>query len=214
MPPPPTPLALWLPPLHLSPGHWPTAWSEGWEGPEPPGIPPTAPSRWWPGLSKPSSGCWPWRSQEANRTWQMQDTSSRVRPPQFPFLDGGPSWMGAWCSRGFSGGLPSRNNKVLPPPAPGPSPGPAPLHPPPGPRGAWQRPSSWTSARLWRRRVSAAQGKAPGPAPPPRAIQAGGLSEPFPGRYFGPLCELRGAGRPAAPPVIFAHNGSAMYGNY
>lgn len=29
------PLALWLPLLHLSQGHWPMAWSEGWEGPQP-----------------------------------------------------------------------------------------------------------------------------------------------------------------------------------
>lgn len=71
--------------------------------------------------------------------------------------------------------------------------------PTPGPPGAWRPPSpgaqpgcGGAGSAPRRERPLALRPHPRGPGP-----EAGGRSEPFPGRYFGPLCELRGAGRPA-----------------
>lgn len=170
------------------------------------------------------------------------------RPPQFVSSVRGATGVctlafpgGGLALPQFSGGLPSRKDKVpaggrhlhpshrpepLPRPCPASSPssssGPSPLRPlrplrpcpplgaprGPGGRAPGQQPGCGGAGSAPRRERPLAL------RPRPARSAAGGRSEPFPGRYFGPLCEPRGAGRPAALPVIFAHNGSAMYGNY
>lgn len=194
----PLPLASCPPPPHLSQGHWLVARSGGWEGLRPPGIP----------LHSPFSAvAWPDQAQVQVSTAEEAPQVVVFRPPQFVSSVRGATGVCTLAFPGaglalpqFSGGLPSRKDQVpvgvggrhlSPSPGPAPprvpppalAPPPAPLPPARGPSGPW-RPSSWTAARLWRRRVSAAQGKAPGPAPPPRAVRGRRPERAFPRPLF------------------------------
>lgn len=139
------------------------------------------------------------------------------------------------------GSMKKREGAHLPAPAPslGPSPFPAlcplpllcplprpwappPAQPPPSrpwDHGARRRPSSWTLARLWRRRSAPVRERPPALRPHrhPR-LEA---ERDFPRPLFWSFYELPGMGGAAgeggaALPVIFAssRSGSGMYGNY
>lgn len=135
-----------------------------------------------------------------------------------------PTWWHLHPARS-PGPLPQALHPLLNPGSfPGPAPAPPPflLYPPrpsPAPPFPWPwAPWGLAEAELLDtgqaagRRVSAAQGEAPQPRAP-AARSRPPPEQPFPGRYFGPSVSCRGRGR-AARLVIFAHNGSTMYGNY